>query len=580
MSHPFLQFSFQTNPDDHHSIFFGNPIDVYQSTDINQVIPILKKVEKAINDGYYAAGFVSYEAAPAFDHNYKVVCTKSDFPLIYFAIFNEPEPNKSCAFTESESYHVSDWSFISNYKQYDKGIKAIKRAIKNGDTYQVNYTTQMEADFSGDPYTLYQQLKYNQKAGYSAYMELDNYQILSASPELFFQVQNGKIITKPMKGTSRRGRFFQEDECLKQQLYESEKERAENLMIVDLLRNDLGKIAKLGSVKVTKQLEIESYPTVHQMTSTITADLNTHRIIDWFQALFPCGSITGAPKMKTMEYIAALEQNPRGVYCGAIGYFTPKQEAIFNVPIRTVVIDKRTKKATYGVGSGVTWDSKVKNEYEELKTKAKLLTEKRSAFQLIETILLEQGSYPLEAYHVKRLAESAKYFNIPFSKEKVNKTLEKIKHQLDVGKYKVRLLLDLNGELHKSVEELSNTPESVECELASYPIDKTNVFHYHKTTNRSIYQEHVTNNPSIFSVLLWNDQEEITEFTFGNVVVELDGQLFTPPLSAGLLPGTYRDYLLEHHMIKERTITKKEVMAACNVWFINSLRGWISVQLK
>ncbi|MFB1051324.1 aminodeoxychorismate synthase component I [Paraliobacillus sp. JSM ZJ581] len=578
MNQPFFQFSFQTDRENQQPITFTNPVAVYQTTDMNQVIPMLEKVEKALNNGYYAAGFLSYEAAPAFDSNYKIIHTNTAFPLIYFAIFHEP--NQLLPVSEKGVYNISDWSFVTNYTDYQTGMKAIKQAIKNGDTYQVNYTTQMQAEFSGDPYALYQQLKANQKSSYSAYIQIENYQILSASPELFFQVSNGKITTKPMKGTSHRGRSFQEDQQLKQQLYNSEKERAENLMIVDLLRNDLGKIAKLGSVKVTKQLEIETYPTVHQMTSTITADLTTNRVIDWFQALFPCGSITGAPKIKTMEYIASLEQAPRGVYCGAIGYFTPRKEAIFNVPIRTVVINKTNHKATYGVGSGVTWDSKVKNEYEELKTKAKLLTDKKPPFQLIETILLDRGNYPLKTYHIKRLAESAAYFQIPFSKEKVDQALKEVEHQEEEGRFKVRILLDETGAIHKSIEQLGDTPTYAVCVLANSPIDKTNVFHYHKTTNRSIYQKHVSASSGAFSTLLWNEKGEITEFTFGNIVVEIDGDFFTPPITSGVLPGTYREYLLKHNRIKERIIMKNELIDADKLWFINGLRGWVSVQLK
>ncbi|WP_182201229.1 aminodeoxychorismate synthase component I [Paraliobacillus salinarum] len=578
MNHPFLQFSFQTEQHNQKTLTFTDPLAIYQASTLDQVLPVLQKVECAINDGHYAAGFLSYEAAPAFDSNYKVNPSNTAFPLIYFAIFNKP--NQSSTSTVKKSYNLSQWNFIANYNEYKKGIQAIKRAIKQGDTYQVNYTTQMKADFSGNSYTLYQQLIENQQSSYNAYIKTENFDILSASPELFFQVNDGTITTKPMKGTSPRGRFYQEDQVLKQQLYESEKERAENLMIVDLLRNDLGKIAKLGSVKVTKQLEIESYPTVHQMTSTITADLETNKIIDWFQALFPCGSITGAPKIKTMEYIASLEQNARGVYCGAIGYFTPAHEAIFNVPIRTVVIDKTDNQAIYGVGSGVTWDSKINSEYEELKTKAKLLTEKRTSFQLIETMLLDQGTYPLESYHIKRLSESAAYFGFSFSEGNVRAVLEEIRHQTGKGKYKVRLLLNKNGEIKHSTEILEDIAQGVNCCLANSPIDKADVFHYHKTTKRSIYQKHISDDPAIFSTLLWNEENEITEFTFGNVVVEINGDYFTPPITSGVLPGTYRQYLLKHNKIQERIIKKDELMDADKLWFVNGLRGWISVQLK
>ena len=361
---PILFFEFEDDLGGSNPVLFTNPIKIYQTSDLAEIPSIFRKLELAVDEGFYVAGYVSYEAAPAFEARYNVQ-TGARLPLVWFAIYQQPtasELNQS-----NQAYSVSDWSFITNYQNYHAGIKAIKQAIARGDTYQVNYTTRMRANFSGDELTFYQQLVKNQQAPYSAYLNIGDFQILSASPELFFRVKDDKITTKPMKGTIHRGRYLKEDYQLMKQLKSSEKERAENMMIVDLLRNDLGKIALPGTVNVSKLLDVESYPTVNQMTSTITAKLQAETtFFDWFKALFPCGSITGAPKIKTMEYIAELEKTPREVYCGAIGYITPEREAVFNVPIRTVVIDKKDQTATYGVGGGVTWDSTVKNEYEEI----------------------------------------------------------------------------------------------------------------------------------------------------------------------------------------------------------------------
>lgn len=576
MSKPFFQFSFGI--DKISPLTFVDPITIYQAKTIGDVIPILHKVEKAVEQGYYAAGFLAYEAAPAFDASYQVFQADHAFPFVYFAIFEKPSSLKDYA--SKQSYYLSDWEFRSNYDSYQVGIKNVKQAIERGDTYQINYTTHMEAEFSGDPYKFYQQLKQNQQANYSAYFSFDNYHVLSASPELFFHVKNGKITTKPMKGTAARGLWYEQDQQLKQTLYDSEKERAENLMIVDLLRNDVGKIATLGSVKVEKLLEVETYPTVHQMTSTVTANIKQGiGLVDWFQALFPCGSITGAPKVKTMEYIASFEQSPRGIYCGAIGYITPNQEAIFNVPIRTVVIDQARQQATYGVGSGITWDSSVKNEFKELQTKAKLLTEKRPSFELLETMLLTEGNFFIASYHMKRLANSAAYFNSPFSQKKVQSALAEVKQTRQTGNYKVRLLLDKQGMVHTHVDPLTPSPSSVVCALAKQPIVQENIFHYHKTTNRLIYHVHETHEPSIFSTLLWNDKEEITEFTTGNVVVEYNNKFYTPPIACGVLPGTYREYLLDQGIIEEKIIRKHELTSATNIWFINGVRGWIRVKI-
>ena len=250
-----------------------------------------------------------------------------------------------------------------------------------------------------------------------------------------------------MKGTIERGNSLIEDEANANWLYHSEKNRAENVMIVDLLRNDLGRIAKPSSVQVPKLFEIEQYPTVHQMTSTITAKISPDtRLVDIFKALFPCGSITGAPKISTMDIIADLEQTPREVYCGTIGYITPNREAIFNVPIRTVIIDQKTGIATYGVGGGITWDSTTEGEYQEILTKASLLKKKRPSFQLLESLLLKDGSYFLLKEHLTRLKKSSKYFKYIFDLEKVEASLLHFAKKHLHGELKIRLLLSQNGE--------------------------------------------------------------------------------------------------------------------------------------
>ncbi|WP_028784314.1 aminodeoxychorismate synthase component I [Thalassobacillus devorans] len=576
---PFLQFDFTETCSDK-PICFADPVQVIEVYHPHEISAAFQKIEAAVQEGFYAAGFVSYEAAGGFDSIYQVHHTKVGFPLVWFGIFENPVESNSR--TEHLSgYQISDWTLDTTQEEYQNGILQIKHAIEAGDTYQVNYTARLTAGFQGNDYSFYRQLKENQQSDYSAYLNVGRYRILSASPELFFQVSNGIIRTKPMKGTAKRGRNLEEDERLKHRLYTSEKDRAENLMIVDLLRNDIGRIAKPGTVKVPDLFEIESYPTVHQMTSTIEAELEpATTILDWFHALFPCGSITGAPKISTMNYIYELEKSPRHVYCGAIGFITPDREAVFNVPIRTVLLDTKEDTATYGAGGGVTWDSTIEGEYEELMAKARLLKEKRKTFQLLESMKLQDGRYPLYQLHIDRLMSSARYFGFAMDIEQVSQGLEHIAADNPRGAFKVRLLTDKSGDA--TVEATTIRPiDKVVCSLAQAPVDRQDPFLYHKTTHREVYEKHTRSAPEgVFAVLLWNEEEELTEFTIGNIVLEQDGKFLTPPVESGLLAGTYRRELLQKSQIKEQVIKKEDLWHADAVWLINGVRCWVPVQIN
>ncbi|WP_390304779.1 aminodeoxychorismate synthase component I [Virgibacillus sediminis] len=575
---PFLLFDFETKKGSESPYVFKNPVRVYQTNDLQEITTIFSKVEEAVDRGYYVAGCVSYEAAPAFDPTLSIH-SQSAFPLVWFAVFDSPANIEIQA--PNEPYHVTEWTYDLSYNQYQAAMVKIKDAIEAGNTYQINYTSRLHAQFFGDDFSFYQQLARNQQASYSAYLNMGRFRVLSASPELFFRVADNRITTKPMKGTAKRGRYPTEDRFLKEQLKRSEKDQAENLMIVDLIRNDLGRISVPGSVRVPNLFAVESYPTVHQMTSTIEAELEEHTtIFDWFQALFPCGSITGAPKMSTMDYIAKLEQSPRDVYCGAVGFITPNREATFNVPIRTVLLDTDQNKAIYGVGGGITWDSTVEGEYEEMVTKAQLLTERRPEFQLLESLGLVDGNYPLLKEHLNRLIDSARYFNFKINEQDVKNHLEQLKSTLADGKYKVRLLTDRSGEISIESSPLANTQEPVTCSLAKSPIDSRDPYLYHKTTNRTIYEKHQQQALNhIFSVLLWNEQREITEFTTGNVVVKQGSKFYTPPIVCGLLGGTFRKQLLDQGIIEEKRIKKEDLGVYDEIWFINGVRGWLRVDL-
>jgi len=575
--HPTLHFDFIDDQGNKRPFLFKKPKDIIIAETMDEVMPSLKKIQNAVDQGYYAAGYLSYEAAPAFDPAFKVH-KNNRMPLLWFGIFKQPVHE---SFDDGEKFHTTDWVTQTNLEEYHQHINSIKQAIEDGDTYQVNYTIRMLSNFSGDSKSYYRKLAKKQAANYSAYLDIGDFSILSVSPELFFHLKDQKLTTKPMKGTVGRGMTPAKDRENAAWLYHSEKNRAENVMIVDLLRNDLGVIAKPGTVKVPKLFAIEEYPTVYQMTSTVTAEIpGTKDIAAIFKALFPCGSITGAPKISTMNIIHQLEKSPREVYCGAIGFITPEQEAIFNVPIRTVMIDHKTNIAQYGVGGGITWNSNNKEEYEEVLTKAKVLHAKRPAFHLLETLGCYDGEYLVLKEHMERLKQSADYFQFHRNIEEAEKKLLDFKKNHNEGSWKVRLLLAKDGEITVEGQEIPPNQTVAKTALAKTPVAKNDIFLYHKTTNRSVYKEKLQGHEDKFDVLLWNENEELTEFTMGNVVVEMEGVLFTPPVSCGLLNGAYRRALLEKGIIHEKIIKVSQLPECSKVWFINSVREWIPADIE
>ena len=427
-----------------------------------------------------------------------------------------------------------------------------------------------------------------QGAGFHALLELDGYTIVSASPELFFRTAHGVIEARPMKGTRPRGRWPAEDRALAEGLRASEKERAENLMIVDLLRSDIGRIAQTGSVEVPRLLEVERYRTVHQMTSTIRARLRPGTTLtDVLGALFPCGSVTGAPKISTMELIAELEDSPREVYCGAIGLAGPDGDAAFSVPIRTVWIDHARGMAEYGVGSGITWDSTVDAEHAELLAKAAVLEERWPRFRLLETMRLEEGEVRRLERHLARMAASADYFGFAFPEARVRASLETAARRHAGGARRLRLTLGPAGDHRLDDEPLDRVgtpapvppgdgPAPAEVTLGAHPVDARQRFLYHKTTLRAPYDALRARH---FDAVLWNERGEATEMTLGNLVAEVDGRRVTPPLEAGLLPGCFRAELLERGAVEEGVVTLETLRAAPRLWRINSVREWEEVRL-
>ena len=577
----FLYFNFVNYEGVHTPLQFSRPVQIVTAQTTDEIISCLETIQQAINNGFYAAGYISYEAAPAFDKSLSVK-PGNMMPLLWFGIFNKPI-YQQLKYVDKNSAHpyAKSWKSLVPIKKYNQHFTRIQQAIENKRTKQVNYTIPFESPFSGDPLLLYKQLEAAQSANYSAYLNIGGFSIISASPELFFHLKDNEITTKPMKGTIDRGLTYKDDIKQAQKLKNSRKEQNENNQIVDLMCNELEKIAVAHTVKVPKLHTIEKYPTLYQMTSTITAKLQDHiELLDIFKTLFPCGSITGIPKEETMNIITEIETLPREVYCGAIGYITPQNEAIFNVPIRTVWVDKKSQVAQYGVGGAITSDSKKENEYEEILIKTGLLTKAQTEFKLIESFGLINGQYICFAEHMKRLKESAEYFNFNLHLDKIHNELIALLQEYKQGNWKVRLLVDNNGQHNIEIDQIRPQANNLKVRLAYDPIDQKNLFLYHKTTNRTIYEENKIKDESIFDTLLWNENDEVTEFTMGNIVVEMNHQLYTPPIKCGLLAGTFREYVLKKGEITERIIKKEELKHCDQIWFINSVRRWIPVQLQ
>ena len=545
---------------------------VVRADRVEEVARVLAEVEEATEAGLHAAGFVAYEAAPAFDAALTTRARDPRLPLAWFALYarrDETAPDAPSA----GSFELGEWEMGTTEAAYRERIATIRELIAAGDTYQVNYTVRLRAPFRGDPAALYDRLARAQRSAFCVYLEVDGCAIVSASPELFFRVEGGEVELRPMKGTRPRGRFPAEDAALAAELLASPKERAENLMIVDLLRNDAGRVAVPGSVRVERLFEVERYETVHQLTSTIRARPRAGvGLAGLFRALFPCGSVTGAPKVRTMQLIAELEDEPRGVYCGAIGFASPG-EAAFSVAIRTVVVDRAAGRAELGVGSGITWDSDAASEYRECLDKAAFTHRAPNDFRLLETLLYEPatGFFLLDG-HLLRLAASAAHFGFRFDRHEVIRALH---HALQAdGAQRVRLLLDRAGDVTVETAPLDPAPSPVRVGIAPEPVDSRDPLLFHKTTRRALYDERRASLPECDDVLLVNERGELTEATLANLVVRLDGALWTPPLDAGLLPGVFRAELLRRGEIRERTLRPADLHRAEGIYLVNSVRRW------
>lgn len=576
--------------DGSHWLCFERPTHVIRCDDVRKVDDCLRQVQQWVDDGYTAAGFVSYEAAPAFDASMQVVAGGS-LPLLWFGLYVDASITRyadlpglaTMATSRAPELAALNWRASVNKKDYCQAIDRIKHAIAAGDSYQVNYTYRLTATGKIDPWQLFLHLQQAQQGHYGAYLDLGEQVICSASPELFYAVDGQSITTRPMKGTVARGCNAADDQRQRQALLNSEKDRAENLMIVDMLRNDLGRIAQPGSITVEQLWQLEAYPTLWQMTTPVTARLQPDvGLPELFRALFPCASITGAPKVKTMELISELEQQPRQIYTGSLGFVTPAGRSQFNVAIRTVLYQRQQQRIDYGVGGGIVWDSQPESEWQETRTKARVLPG-LAPFCLLETLLWQpQGGYTLLKEHLQRLQRSAAHFGYPMDSNAVRHQLIMAAARQLPQRWRVRCLLAASGAL--DIQFIAQ-PQQIQRHPVRLRVARSVVHHddpslVHKTDQRQRYQQLLSevmagdDTADVDDVLMINERGEVTETTIANVVAYIDGRWQTPPLSCGLLPGTFRQALLEQGRISEGVITLADLNANTPLFTINSVRGW------
>lgn len=530
---------------------FTNPIKIITAFNFDELKTAFAKIEELKNQ-YYIVGYLRYNAFSG---------QSSNFPLLYFEVFNSYNIYK----TKNTKKLLLNPTPCVNFCEYSNAIKKIKEEIAKGNTYEVNYTYDFDIPFDGDELDLFNFLLSKQKTPYNFYIKNQYDTVLSFSPELFFEMQNNHILTKPMKGTIRRGKDKKEDKNLIEFLKNDIKNRAENVMIVDLLRNDLGRIAKVGTVNVSKLFEIETHKTLHQMTSQIEADLKENTtFFDIFKAIFPCGSITGAPKISTMKVISDVEKGERNIYCGAIGMISPK-ETIFSVPIRILQKTNEQNKFKYRVGGAIVWDSNAQDEWEETLTKTKFLNDE---FQIIETVKIENNSILFEKEHFERMQKTAEHFGFKFKTPEIAKT--------DSGM--LRILLNRDGEIKTELKRITPAKTS---KIGISPIiqNSKNEFLYYKTTYRPWYYDSFQRikNGEIYDEIFFNEKGELTEGARSNIVLQLNGNLYTPPVQCGLLNGVFRQELLKNNKCTEKILYKKDLEKAEKIFCVNSVRGMVEV---
>ncbi|WP_137917911.1 aminodeoxychorismate synthase component I [Hydrogenophaga sp. 2FB] len=557
---------------------FGAPRAVLRADSGSDVRRVIEAAEAAAQRGAWVVGWLSYEAAGAFDA--ALPTQVPDGPLVWFGVHDAPLEHDATA--ENGAARATWADAPCARTDFDDALAALRRAIEAGEVYQVNHTARWQGELQqGSAFDLFNALRREQPAAYAAYIDSGEQQVLSVSPELFFDWDGEHVLTRPMKGTAPRGLGARDDAALAAQLASSPKERAENVMVVDLLRNDLSRVAVPGSVTVPSLFDVHPLPTVWQMTSDVRARTRAGtRLFDLLQALFPCGSVTGAPKRQAMRRIAQHEPDPRGVYCGAVGVLRPGGGATFNVGIRTVVA--RGNNLSLGVGSGITSGSSARAEWREWHHKAAFAARAGEPFELLETLALDYGQWRHEPRHHERMAQSARYFGFAWTPQAWHEALHALVLAHPDGAWRVRVLCARDGRLQATAHAMGPTPAPVCLVLARQPFASAHsAFVRHKITRRAAYEAAERVMPGAFDTLLWNDDGELTECTRGNVALRFEGEegWVTPALDCGLLPGIGRQVALDEGRVREAVVPINALAQVREIAFFNSLRGWLPAVL-
>ncbi len=571
------------------SLLFVDPVDTIRARRVQEVLPALVRAQVMLEQGKWIAGYVSYEASPAF-LPVPARDPHDDPPyLVWFGVFDPPVRVRRPRSTHppmplDTRATIGEVHPDVRYQAYERSFSTVQRYLRSGNSYQVNLTFPVRGRWSGSSAALYARLRAAQPVGYAGMISHDGLDILSLSPELFFSVRGDTLTLRPMKGTAPRGRTAEEDQERIKELASSEKDRAENRMIVDLLRNDAGRIAVPGSVQVRSFFDIEVYPSIVQATSTVESRLKGRlALVDAFNALFPSGSVTGAPKIETMRIIHEIEEGPRGVYTGAIGCASPQGDMAFSVAIRTAEVNERMGEFSIHVGSGVTVASGARREYEECLQKALFVAREPVGFELFETMLwTPRKGFVHPADHLRRMEGSCKYFGWPFSAAKAREYLREVHEELlrkPLQEARVRLRYGPDLSFAHDVAKLGPLPLSVLTGFSSRTISSDDRFQFHKTTHRRVYDE-VLEDARVrgwFDAIVMNERGEVAEGARTNVFIEKDGLLLTPPISSGILAGTMRRRILasKQWRTEERTLTKQDVLSADRVFLTNALRGMV-----
>ncbi|HVT56410.1 MAG TPA: aminodeoxychorismate synthase component I [Xanthobacteraceae bacterium] len=569
------------------SLVFERPLRVLTTRKRTEVAALIAEAEQASAAGKHLAGYLSYELGLAFEQRLlPLLAEETEFPLLWLGIYDAPlEMDRLAAWrwlkerASRELVRVDGLKYSMTRGGYGGAFKRVMDYIHAGDVYQINLTMHANFQLHGDPAALYRDLCRSQPVAHGAFIHTGEHHLLSLSPELFIENRGGRIVTRPMKGTAPRGLTSTDDDAIKRVLAADEKSRAENLMIVDLLRNDVGRIAKIGSVKVEKLFSIETYRSLHQMTSTIAADMKPGlKLGEILRALFPCGSVTGAPKIRAMQIIHEVENGARGLYTGSIGHVAPNRDFSFNVAIRTAVIGE-DGAGEIGIGGGIVADSQEDAEYNECLLKLDFFRQAVEPPSLIETTLWAEDEFWLLSRHLARLERSAAHFGYRYDRGTAIAALE----QAVAGKcgpLRVRLVLSPKGEI--SASAVPPPPaKRFRFLLADDRMDSGDPLLRHKTTRRAIYdkpREEAQKFHGADEVIFRNERGELTEGSFTNLFIEKGGELLTPALSCGLLPGTLREQLLQRGEAREAILTLRDLEAADKIFLGNSVRGLVRAE--